>query len=111
MKVVLLATVVATVWHFRAKQDPLPLRIAEIGHFHRRGAIPPEYPLQWSVQLNEQLASGTIERLRKQSGLLLRIYQAELAKDPTSRAAESSRSNMIALRHTIGQIYGEAGWA
>jgi len=34
------------------------------------------------------------------------MYQAELAKNPTSRAAESSRSNMIALRHTIEQIYG-----
>jgi len=41
-----------------------------------------------------------------QGDLLLRLYQAELAKDPTSRAAESSRSNMIALRHTIDQIYG-----
>jgi hypothetical protein len=36
------------------------------------------------------------------------MYKAELAKDPTSRAAQSSRSNMIALRHTIEQIYGEA---
>jgi hypothetical protein len=58
------------------------------------------------VHLEEQLDSGTIERLEKQKNLLLRIYQAELAKNPTSRAAESSRSNMIALRHTIEQIYG-----
>jgi hypothetical protein len=36
------------------------------------------------------------------------MYQAEFAKDPTSRATESSRSNVIALRHTIKQMYGEA---
>jgi len=59
------------------------------------------------VQLEEQLDSGTIERLERQGDFLLRIYQAELAKNPTSRAAQSSRSNMIALRHTIEQIYGE----
>jgi hypothetical protein len=55
-----------------------------------------------------KLDSGTIERLSKQSGFLLSAYQAELAKDPTSRATESSRSNLIGLRHTIGQIYGNA---
>jgi hypothetical protein len=60
------------------------------------------------VQHEEQLDSGTIERLERQEDLLLRMYQAELAKDPTSRAAESSRSNMIALRHTIDEIYGKA---
>ena len=36
------------------------------------------------------------------------MYQAELAKDPASRATESSRSNVIALWHTIRQIYGKA---
>jgi hypothetical protein len=36
------------------------------------------------------------------------MYQLELAKDPSSRATESSRSNLIALRHSIDQIYGEA---
>ena len=36
------------------------------------------------------------------------MYHLELAKDPSSRATESSRSNMIALRHSIDQIYGEA---
>ena len=60
------------------------------------------------MQLEEQLDSGTIERLERQEDLLLRMYQAELVKNPTSRAAESSRSNLIALRHTIEQIYGEA---
>jgi hypothetical protein len=49
-----------------------------------------------------------MERVGKQSGLLLRLYQAELARDPTSRATESSRSNLIALRHTIKQMYGNA---
>ena len=53
------------------------------------------------MQLEEQLDSGTLERLEEQSRLLQRIYQADLAKSPTSRAAGSSRSNMIALRHTI----------
>lgn len=57
---------------------------------------------------SEQLDLGTLERVGKQSGLLLRLYQSELARDPTSRATESSRSNLMALRHTIGQMYGEA---
>jgi hypothetical protein len=55
----------------------------------------------------EQLYLGTIERLRKQSALLMRLYQAEFASDPTSSATESSRSNLMALRHTIAQIYGD----
>jgi hypothetical protein len=60
------------------------------------------------MQLVEELDSVTIERLRKQGGFLLRIYQAEVAKDPTSRATEFARSNVIALQHTVRQIYGEA---
>ena len=56
----------------------------------------------------EELDSGTIERLGAQRGFLLSTYHAELAKDPTSRATESSRSNVIALWHTIRQIYGRA---
>ena len=55
-----------------------------------------------------QINAETIGRLDEQSELLLRTYQLELAKDPSSRATESSRSNMIALRHSIDQIYGEA---
>ena len=39
---------------------------------------------------------------------MLRIYRAESSKDPTSRAMESSRSNVIAVQHTVRQIYGEA---
>jgi hypothetical protein len=60
------------------------------------------------MEVVEQFDSATIERLRKQREFLLRIYQTELAKDPTSRASESSRSNVIALQHTVGQVYGEA---
>jgi hypothetical protein len=56
----------------------------------------------------EEQDSGTIERLGKQSGFLLSTYQAEFANDPASRATESSRSNVIALWHTIKQIYGKA---
>ena len=56
----------------------------------------------------EDLDSETIERLGKQGGLLLTTYHAELDKDPASRATESSRSNVIALWHTIKQIYGSA---
>jgi len=59
------------------------------------------------MQSEEQLYLGTIERMRKQSALLLRLYQAELARDHTSRATESSRSNLMALRHTIAQMYGD----
>jgi hypothetical protein len=59
------------------------------------------------VQLEKQLDSGTLERLEKQSRLLQRIYQADFAKSPSSRAG-ASRSNMIALRHTIELMYGEA---
>jgi hypothetical protein len=56
----------------------------------------------------EDINSETIERLGKQGGFLLSTYHAELAKDPASHATESSRSNVIALWHTIKQIYGKA---
>jgi hypothetical protein len=55
----------------------------------------------------EELDSGTIERLGKQGGFLLSTYHSELTKDAASRATESSRSNVIALWHTIRQIYGK----
>ena len=54
----------------------------------------------------EELDSGTIERLGQQSRFLLGTDEEELTKDPASRATESSRSNVIALWHTIRQIYG-----
>ena len=60
------------------------------------------------MQLAEQLDAVTIERLSKQCELLLGIYWAEIAKDPTSRATESSRSNVLAMYHTVKQMYGEA---
>jgi hypothetical protein len=59
------------------------------------------------MQFLEELESGTIERLKEQDEFLLGIYQAEFAKDPTSHATESSRSNVIALRHTLKQMSGE----
>jgi hypothetical protein len=49
-----------------------------------------------------------IERLRKQSEFLLRTYRAEFSQDPASRATQSSRSNVIAMQHTVRQVYGEA---
>ena len=55
----------------------------------------------------EQLDLVTIERLRKQGEFLLRIYRAEFDKDPSSHSTESSRSNMIAMQHTVRQMYGE----
>ena len=60
------------------------------------------------MRSEQQPDLGAMERVGKQSGLLLRLYQAELARDPTSRETESSRSNLIALRHTIDQMYGNA---
>jgi hypothetical protein len=58
------------------------------------------------MQVAEQVES-VIERLRKQREFLLTTYQVESAKDPTSRATESSRSKVIAVQHTVRQIYGE----
>ena len=60
------------------------------------------------MQSLEEVESVTIERLKDQHEFLLRMYQAELAKDPASRATESTRSNVIALRHTLKQIYGDS---
>jgi hypothetical protein len=60
------------------------------------------------MQLVEQLDTVTIERLSKQCEFLLGIYQAEIAKDPTSHATESSRSNVLAIYHTVKQMYGKA---
>src|SRR5207244_12090433 len=60
------------------------------------------------MQTEAHFDAETIERLEEQSGLLLKIYEAEFAKDPTSPASESSRSNMLALRYSSHQIYGQA---
>jgi len=60
------------------------------------------------MQIEAHLDAETMKRLNKQGRMLLRTYETEFAKDPGSPATESSRSNMMALRHTINQIYGEA---
>jgi hypothetical protein len=60
------------------------------------------------METKSQQDSKRIARLDKQGGFLLRVYEPEVGKDPTSRATESSRNNMIVLRHTIAQTYGEA---
>lgn len=60
------------------------------------------------MQSEEYLVSKTMERVRKQSPFLLRLYEAEAARDPASFAAESSHSNLMALRHTIALMYGDA---
>ena len=70
--------------------------------------LSPTLIVQCSMEFLEDLDSETIERLGKQGGFLLTTYHAERAKDPASRATESSRSNVIALWHTIKQIYGKA---
>jgi len=59
------------------------------------------------MYLEEQIDSGTSERVKRQGDFLLEKYQAGFAKKPTSHAAESARSNVIALRHTIEQIHGK----
>jgi hypothetical protein len=59
------------------------------------------------MQSLEEVEPRIIQRLKKQEEFLLRVFQAECAKDPGSRATKSSRSNVIALRHTLKQIYGE----
>lgn len=60
------------------------------------------------MHLLEGLDSTAINRLGKQGRFLLRMHQAELAKDPTSHATESSRSNLMAVQHTVKQMYGKA---
>ena len=60
------------------------------------------------MQPVEEPGSETIEHLTKQVRFLLGIHQAELAQDPTSHATGSSRSNLMAVQHTVRQVYGEA---
>jgi hypothetical protein len=56
------------------------------------------------MQNEAQLDAERIKRFEEQSELLLRTHQAEFAKDPTSRATESSRSNLIALRTRLSRF-------
>ena len=58
------------------------------------------------MHTDKQFNAATIERLGEQSGLLLKTYRAAFARDPDSQATKSSRSNLIALLHTIHQVYG-----
>jgi len=55
----------------------------------------------------EKPDSTSLEHLRKEGRLLLRLYQAEFAKDPNGHATETSRSNLMAVQHTVRQVYGE----
>jgi hypothetical protein len=48
------------------------------------------------MHLLKELDFGTRKHLEKQRGFLLRLHQAELAKDAGSRAMESSRRNLMA---------------
>jgi hypothetical protein len=57
--------------------------------------------------LDENLVMN--KRLIKQGEFLLKIYRAEVAKDPTSLAAEMSRSHLMAVQHTFTQMYGLDG--
>lgn len=59
------------------------------------------------MHVEAPIDSATSERLKKENGMLLRIYRAAFVKDPTSHATESAPSNLIALRHTVRQVYGE----
>ena len=59
------------------------------------------------MHIEVRLQSATSERLKKENGLLLRIYRAAFARDPASHATKLARSNLISLRHTVGQVYGE----
>ena len=60
------------------------------------------------MHLVDELNAGILKHLVKQGGFLLKLHQVEIAKDPTSRATESSRSNLLAVRHTVKQVYGSA---
>jgi hypothetical protein len=60
------------------------------------------------MQVVEELDSKSLTRFGKQHRLLLEIHQKNLASNPTSRATMSSRSNLIAVQHTVSEMYGEA---
>ena len=60
------------------------------------------------MQLVQELDLETLERIAKQEELLARIYRADLARDPAGRSTETSRSNLIAIQHTVKQMYGKA---
>jgi hypothetical protein len=49
-----------------------------------------------------------IERLERRVRFLLRIHQVDLAKDAASYATEASRSNLMAVQHTVRRMYGKS---
>ena len=73
-----------------------------------RANLPERFCVHCRMHVLEELDAGTLKHLVKQGGFLLKLHQAELAKDPTSRATESSRSHLMAVRHTVKQMYGLA---
>ncbi len=60
------------------------------------------------MQPKERRALARMQRMEDQNTFLLRLYQTELARDPASLATASARSNLMALHHTITEIYGDA---
>jgi hypothetical protein len=60
------------------------------------------------MQHAQEVGPEAIERVEKQIRFLTRIHDADLAKDATSHATESSRSNLMALQDTVRLVYGEA---
>jgi hypothetical protein len=60
------------------------------------------------MQVVEELDSQSLTRFGKQHRLLLEIHQTNVANNPTSPATMSSRSNLMAVRHTFRDMYGEA---
>ena len=60
------------------------------------------------MHLVDEPSTTSLERLKTEGKFLHRIYQAELARDPKSYANGSSRSNLMALLHTVKQVYGQA---
>src|ERR1700687_3251367 len=73
-----------------------------------RATLPGMFCVHCRMNVLEGLDAGTLKYLVKQAGFLLKLHQAELAKNPTSRATKSSRSNLMAVRHTVEQVYGSA---
>jgi hypothetical protein len=73
-----------------------------------RASFPGRFCIHCRMHVLEGIDVGTLKNLVKQGRFLLKLHQAELAKNPTSRATESSRSNLMAVRHTVKQMYGSA---
>lgn len=75
-----------------------------IGHGssnHPSASIKRQNRVHWDVHSAAQFNPEAVERIEEQSGLLLRTYELEMKKAPASRATESVRSNLIALRDTV----------